>query len=59
VQPSPRREFHKLFLETDFDARRGAIFARNHMWDVPGERFGHWNTDFPYVSLFGCTEPIH
>lgn len=58
VQPSPRREFHKLFLETEFDAQRGAVLARNHMWDVPNERFGHWNTDFPYVSLFGCSEPI-
>lgn len=58
VQPSPRREFHKLFLETEFDAQRGAVFARNHMWDVPSERFGHWNSDFPYVSAFGGTEPI-
>ena len=50
VSPSPRREFHKLFLETEFDAERGAIFARNHMWDVPSEQHGHWNTAFPYVS---------
>lgn len=55
VLPSPRREFHKLFIETEYDARRGAIFARNHMWDVPNARWGHWNTPFPYVSAFGCT----
>ncbi len=58
VAPSPRREFHKLFLETDYDATRNAIFARNHMWEFPSERFGHWNTDFPYVSAFASTEPI-
>jgi len=58
VAPSPRREFHKLFIETEFDARRGAIFARNHMWEVPSERYGHWNTDFPYVSGLACTEPV-
>ncbi len=58
VAPSPRREFHKLFIETEFDARRGAIFARNHMWEVPTERYGHWNTDFPYVSVLACTEPV-
>lgn len=58
VQPSPRREFHKIFLETDFDARRRAIFAGSHMWDVPNPRYGHWNADFPYVSAFACSEPL-
>ncbi|HRX85388.1 MAG TPA: glycosyl transferase family 36, partial [Phycisphaerae bacterium] len=58
VQPSPRREFHKLFIETAYDGERRAIIARNHMWEVNSERYGHWNTDFPYVSAFACTEPI-
>ncbi len=58
VAPSPRREFHKLFLETEFDAERGAVFARNHMWDVPSEQYGHWNTAFPYVSGLAGTEPV-
>ena len=58
VLPSPRREFHRLFLETEFDSKRGAIFARNHMWDVPSADFGHWNTDFPYISALAGTEPV-
>ncbi len=58
VAPSPRREFHKLFIETQFDPALRAVFAQNHMWEVPSERFGHWNTDFPYISAFACTEPI-
>jgi cellobiose phosphorylase len=58
VAPSPRREFHKLFIDTRYDARRRAIFARNHMWEVPNARWGHWNTDFPYVSAFTCTAPL-
>ncbi len=58
VAPSPRREFHKLFIETEFSADRHAVFARNYMWEVPSARLGHWNTDFPYVSALGCTEPI-
>ncbi len=58
VAPSPRREFHKLFIETEFAADRHAVFARNHMWEVPSSRFAHWNTDFPYVSALGCSEPI-
>ena len=58
VAPSPRREFHKLFIETEFSADRHAIFARSHMWEVPSARFAHWNTDFPYVSALACSEPI-
>jgi cellobiose phosphorylase len=58
VAPSPRREFGKLFLETRFDEDRRAIVARNHMWDVPSGRFGHWNTSFPYVSAFATSETV-
>lgn len=59
VAPSPRREFQKLFVETEFDAARGAIFARSNMWEaVQSDRWGHWNHDFPYVSVFACCEPV-
>ncbi len=58
VAPDPRREFHKLFMETEYDAARAAVIARNHMWEVPSERWGHWNTEFPYHVAFACTEPI-
>jgi cellobiose phosphorylase len=58
VSPSPRREFARLFLETWTDDARRAVLARNHMWDVPSARYGHWNTSFPYVSAFAATEPL-
>jgi cellobiose phosphorylase len=35
VTPAPRREFHKLFIETAFDPQARAIHGWNHMWDVP------------------------
>ena len=57
VSPDPRREFHKLFVETWCDRPRSAIFARNHMWDVPSRHYGHWNCDFPYVAALASTEP--
>ncbi len=59
VTPAPRREFHKLFPETWFDADRRAVFARNAMWDVKNRRFGHWNTDFPYVAAFAAGDPVN
>ena len=58
VSPSPRREFGRLFLETWRDDPRRAVFARNHMWDVPSKEFGHWNTSFPFVSAFAASEPV-
>ena len=58
VAPAPRREFHKLFIETALHASRRAITGQNHMWDVPSERFGHWNADFPYVAAFGTSQEI-
>jgi cellobiose phosphorylase len=58
VSPSPRREFGRLFIETWPDIPRRAIFARNHMWDVPSPRYGQWNTSFPFVSALASTEPI-
>ncbi|HEY0592028.1 MAG TPA: glycosyl hydrolase family 65 protein [Thermoanaerobaculia bacterium] len=58
ISPAPRREFHKLFIETGFDAAARAVFGWNHMWDVPSPRWGHWNTGFPYVCAFGASEPV-
>jgi cellobiose phosphorylase len=58
VAPSPRREFTKLFVENRYDAQRGVIYARSRMWDVPSKNHGHWNTDFPYTSAFGCNRPV-
>ncbi len=56
VTPAPRREFHKLFIETAFEGN--AAFGWNHMWDVPNARWGHWNTSFPYVAAFGTTANV-
>ena len=58
VTPSPRREFTKLFLECERDVSRNAVFARSHMWEVGSQRWGHWNTSFPYVSALACTEVV-
>ena len=58
LAPSPRREFRKLFVETAFDRAHGAVVARNHMWDVPSNGHGHWNTAFPYVAALACSEPV-
>lgn len=51
VAPDTKREFHRLFLDTRFDASRRAIIATKTMWDIPpkGEK-DHWNVGWPYVA---------
>ncbi len=44
VAPSLRPEFTKLFMENDFDTQRKIAVATSHMWEVPSERRGPWNT---------------
>jgi cellobiose phosphorylase len=58
VQPAPRREFQKLFLETEWRADARAVLAGSHMWDVASKRWGHWNTSFPYWSAFTAAQPV-
>ena len=48
--PDWHREFHKSFIETEYDAKAQALFATKRLWEVPTER-GHWNTNWPYVAF--------
>lgn len=48
--PDWHREFHKSFIETDYDPRAHAMFATKRLWEVPTDR-GHWNTNWPYVAF--------
>jgi cellobiose phosphorylase len=48
--PDWHREFHKSFIETEYEAKAQAIFATKRLWEVPTER-GHWNTSWPYVAF--------
>lgn len=57
VAPDWHREFHKCFIETDFNKVLGAVFATNRLWEVPSER-GHWNTHWPYVAFHACNLPV-
>jgi cellobiose phosphorylase len=58
VTPAPRREFHKLFIETAYEPSINAVFGWNRMWDIGSKQWGHWNTTFPYVTGFGTTARV-
>ncbi len=55
--PDSHREFHKTFLETEFDASLQVLLARKRLWEVPTDR-GHWNTSWYRTAFFACSEPV-
>ncbi len=48
--PDWHREFHKSFIETEYDGKVQALFATKRLWEVPTER-GHWNTNWNYIAF--------
>jgi cellobiose phosphorylase len=48
--PDWHREFHKSFIETEFDSQTSSILATKRLWEVPTQH-GHWNTNWPYVAF--------
>ncbi len=55
--PDNHREFHKTFIETEFNSQTEAILATKRLWEIPADR-GHWNTDWPYTAYFACSEQV-
>ena len=48
--PDWHREFHRSFIETDYDPQSHSILATKRLWEVPTEQ-GHWNTNWPFVAF--------
>jgi len=53
------REFHKTFLETEFNSNMNCMLATKRLWEIPlGDR-GHWNEKYPYYGFISCSEKIN
>lgn len=58
VAPDTKREFHRLFFTTRYDAADRTISARKNMWDAPlrndasliERQRDHWNRPWPYAA---------
>ncbi|MBL8758384.1 MAG: glycosyl transferase family 36, partial [Phycisphaerae bacterium] len=51
VAPDSKREFHRLFFNTNFDAARRAMIVTKNMWDIrPKTEREHWNQPWPYFA---------
>jgi cellobiose phosphorylase len=52
------REFHKAFLETEFETNLNSLIATKRLWEIPlGDR-GHWNIEYPYFGFISSSNPI-
>jgi len=59
VAPDVKREFHTLFITTEHDASRRAVFATKNMWDIPDRtEKDHWNRPWPYVAAHAVAGPL-
>ena len=62
VAPDWHREFHRLFIETRFDAALGAILASKRLWELPGRELpsasgGRWNRSWDYIAFHAASPP--
>lgn len=52
------REFHKCFIETEFDPALNGLVAGKRIWEIPlGDR-GHWNIEYPYKGFLVTTASV-
>lgn len=51
------REFHKLFMDTEFHPNLNCITAEKVLWAVPTDK-GHWNTNWPYVGFHAVNASV-
>ncbi len=49
--PDNHREFHKTFIESEFDTKHHIFIARKRLWEIRSQR-GHWNEEWPYIAYF-------
>jgi len=52
------REFHKNFLETEFDININSLIAKKRIWEITGGDRGHWNTEYPYQAFHACNKKV-
>jgi len=52
------REFHKIFLETEFNKKHRALFASNRLWAIPNKDGGHRNRSWDYIAFHSLNSNV-
>lgn len=56
--PDWHREFHKTFIETEFNEESNTMLARKRLWDLLNEKGQHWNRDWEYTAFHSVNLPV-
>ncbi len=56
VAPDWHREFHKLFIETSYDARKKALYATKRLWTLPDPDGAPWNRSWEYIAFHAASQ---
>ncbi len=56
--PDSHREFHRTFIETYPDRKRGSILAGKRLWAVPNAKGQHWNRSWDYTAWHAASGPV-
>lgn len=54
--PDNHREFHRLFIETQYDEKLQSIIAKKRFWDIPNERGQLWNNSYSYTAFHASSK---
>jgi cellobiose phosphorylase len=49
--PDWHREFHRAFIDTEYDADHETLLATKVMWEIPSDSKSHWNKSWDYVAF--------
>jgi len=52
------REFHRCFIDVQFDRECNGLLASKRIWEIPSEDKGNWNTEYPYTGFLSNNEKI-
>lgn len=52
------REFHKSFIETEFDDNENTMYGNKRLWEIPLSKRGHWNIEYPFTGYISCNKKI-
>ncbi|MBI1883475.1 MAG: glycosyl transferase family 36 [Chlamydiae bacterium] len=53
--PDSHREFHRLFIETEYQESLQALLAKKRFWDIPNQKGQLWNNSYSYVAFHAAS----
>ncbi|MGE5604866.1 MAG: GH36-type glycosyl hydrolase domain-containing protein [Bacteroidota bacterium] len=54
--PDWHREFHKVFIETEFDSELNTLWAGKRLWELSNAKGQHWNREWEYLAFHSINE---